>query len=368
MGNVWLIACLCLCAGWLVGLWTGPMFGGTSIWTEADASGRDPVAMPTLHPIVERVAPGVVGVIVSLTPEAALELAASSGSQVDGRGEPPSSVVEGTGFVVHPDGIVVTSRHLVQGAAMLDVVVKGSRKRAAVVIGEDPLTDIAVLRIASPPDELTHLELGTSESLRQGDWVVTISNPRGYTQSVTPGLVSYIGRHLSRHDMRVTGDFIQFSAPVNPGSSGGPLVDMRGHVVGVVAQSAAGAEGISFAVPVETLKWVLDEIGRSQDGLVRRGFIGIRFDSRSTDGVLISGIEPGQPGDRAGLEAGDVVLDYDGERIEDAAQLHQKVTTSRPGQRVHLRIKRGPDMLELDVVLGEATHDAAAEETEAVDQ
>jgi len=181
-----------------------------------------------------------------------------------------------------------------------------------------------------------------------------VGHPFGYTQTVTPGIVSYVGRHLPRSDMRVTGDFIQFSAPVNPGSSGGPVLDMSGAVVGVVARAANDAQGISFAVPSRTLKWVLEAVERSPDGRVRRGFMGIRFASTGQDTrVMISAVEPNQPADLAGLRTGDVIVRFSNQPIEDAAHLHELVTRSEPGTRVDLEMLRGVEPHTVSVTLGE---------------
>jgi serine protease Do len=176
--------------------------------------------------------------------------------------------------------------------------------------------------------------------------------------------VSFVGRHLQHYDLRVTNDFLQFSAPVNPGSSGSPVLDSQGRVVGVTTQHANSAQGISFAIPSKTLKWVLEEMDASADGRVQRGYLGIQFETRGADehgrrlpGARVVDVTEGEPAHRAGLRPGDLVLFVDGNRIADAGDLHDRITRARPGRKVRLLLERDGQVLAPVVVeLGDVAH------------
>src|SRR5690349_16607794 len=234
-----LLVPLCLGAGVFLGqnlprpehrVWSGPGEGPGELRPEPRGQ------MPSLAPIVERAAPSVVTVRALLR----LDLAEPE------PGKSSQGVRNGSGFIVHKDGIVVTARHIVADALSIVVRVPNEQERPAALVGEDPITDLAVLRIDDPPRGLQTLELGRSEAMRAGDWVVTVGNPYDFSQTVTVGVVSFVGRHLEHYDLHVTNDFLQFSAPVNPGSSGSPVLDLEGRVVGVTTQAVESAQNISF--------------------------------------------------------------------------------------------------------------------------
>ena len=254
----------------------------------------------------------------------------------------------GSGFVVHERGLVVTSRHVVMSAIGIDVVLPKHGAVRAELVGEDPAADLALLRLAEVPAGLHALPIGDSHELRAGDWIVAVGNPFGFAQTVTAGVVSFVGRHLPHSDLGVTNDYLQFSAPVNPGSSGGPVLDLAGRVVGVTTQAALAAQGISFAVPSATLQWALEAMEKQPDGRVRRGYLGIEFASRAgtddtgapCEGAVIVRVAAGEPAERAGLRRGDVVLRIDGERIADAQGLHENIVRRDPGTRIALALLR----------------------------
>jgi serine protease Do len=232
----------------------------------------------------------------------------------------------------------------------------------AELVGEDPATDLALLRLVDVPGSLTALQIGDSHDLRAGDWIIAVGNPFGFAQTVTAGVVSFVGRHLLHSDLGVTNDFLQFSAPVNPGSSGGPVLDLAGRVVGVTTQAAIEAQGISFAVPSATLKWALEAMEKQPDGRVRRGYLGIEFASRAgtdetgvpCEGAVIVRVAAGEPADRAGLRRGDIVLRVDGERIADAQVLHANIVRRDPGTRIALALLRDGEIHDpIEAVLGE---------------
>jgi serine protease Do len=361
---VW-IGGLCLLAG--VGLGHVSARGGPSVWSDpgpspGQSSGHAGPAVPgSFADVVERVGPAVVAVRAMVPAGDASGEAGEAGGTISVRG--------GSGFVLHRTGLVVTARHLTLRANRLFVEVPRRGRYDAELVGEDDVTDLAVLRLIGPLPDLPTLPLGRSEDLRAGDWIVAVGNPFGFTQTVTAGVVSFVGRHLRHYDLRVSSDFLQFSAPVNPGSSGCPVVDLEGRVVGVTTQAAEAAQGISFAIPSRTLKWVLDAMDRSEDGRVHRGHLGISFDSVTgadasgspTGGAVVRRVAEGGAAQGAGLRPGDVVLHFDGQPIADAGELYERITRTAPGSEVELTVRRGDRVLEpLAVVL----RDAASRERE----
>lgn len=270
----------------------------------------------------------------------------------------------GSGFVASPRGLVVTSRHVVLGAFDIEVIVPGRAPFQAELVGEDAATDLALLRLVSAPDDLQALPLASGAELRVGDWIVAVGNPLGFAQTVTAGIVSFVGRHLRHSDFAVTNDFLQISAPVNPGNSGCPVLDLQGRVVGVTTQAPAEAQGISFAVPAHTVAWALAQMQRAPDGRVRRGYLGIEFTGRAVAtgsatparGALITQVMEGQPAQRAGLRSGDVIVRVDGRDLVDARSLHERILGSPPGTPVALQVWRDgrPEVTDsLVAVLGE---------------
>ncbi|MCB9878520.1 MAG: trypsin-like peptidase domain-containing protein [Planctomycetes bacterium] len=312
-------------------------------------------AWPSFRDLVARVSPAVVTVRArrsTLPPGAENAVAASEPPAGAGQVAASESVGpvarRGTGFVVHEDGLVLTSRHVIVEAGEVDVQVAGLGWMPAALVGEDAASDLALLRLEQAPAGLPFLELGPSEELRAGDWIVTVGDPYGFTRTVTAGLVSFVGRHLQHSDLGVTSDFLQISAAINPGSSGCPVFDVQGRVVGLTTQIAAGAEGISFAVPSRSIKWALEAMQRRPDGRVRRGYLGIEFSSRygydsegkPSLGALIVGVASGEAADRAGLRRGDVVLRVDGDLVHDAKDLHERIVRCDPGTPLALELMR----------------------------
>ncbi len=325
------------------------------MWTEAPPL-RQPGVLPSFADVVQQIGPGVVTVR-ALRASAAKDSTVAAVSEASGLRAVHASgpgLRSGSGFVVRQEGLVVTSRHIVVDAIDIEVIVPQRGAFRAEVVGEDAATDVALLRLEGAPTDLLALPLGDGADLRAGDWIVAVGNPFGYAQTVTAGLVSFVGRHLSHTDLGVTNDFLQISAPVNPGSSGCPVLDLQGRVVGVTTQAPADAQGISFAVPSRTLKWSLEAMQKQPDGRVRRGYLGIEFSSHSTaggssernapntpnDGALIVHVVEGQPAHRAGVRAGDVVLRVDGARIHDARALHECIVCTQPGTSISLQLLR----------------------------
>lgn len=329
-----------------------------------EASGREPVAaaVPTsFADVVSRAGPGIVAVRAHLQPGSDQPLASGLAANRTVYAS-EADVRNGSGFVVHERGLVVTSRHVVLSAVAIDVLLQHRGPVRAELVGEDPATDLALLRLVEVPHDLVPLPIGDSRDLRAGDWIVAVGNPFGFAQTVTAGVVSFVGRHLPHSDFGVTNDFLQFSAPVNPGSSGGPVLDLAGRVVGVTTQAAIEAQGISFAVPSATLTWALAAMEKQPDGRVRRGYLGIEFASRGgtddagapREGAVIVRVAAGDPADLAGLRRGDVVLRVDGERIADAQVLHETIVRRDPGTRIALALLRDGQIHDpIEAVLGE---------------
>ncbi|MCU0865051.1 MAG: trypsin-like peptidase domain-containing protein [Planctomycetes bacterium] len=359
-----------------VGLWLGRLSAPVPqpLWHEP-VPVRTAAVLPSFAEVVQRVAPGVVTVRAMLTElEAAGDESAEDGAAThlaSATVAPPIGERNGSGFVVERHGLVVTNYHVVAAAAQIEVLVPQRGRFTAEVVGEDLATDLALLRLVDAPDDLPALPLGDSGTLQAGDWIVAIGNPLGLAQTVTPGVVSFVGRHLPHSDFGVTNDFLQISAPVNPGNSGCPIVDLQGRVVGVATQAPIDAQGISFAVPSNTVKWTLAAMQRQRDGRVRRGYLGIEFasfDSTVGDagggsgfgrssarrGALIVRVVEGQPAHRAGVRQGDVVLGVDGAAVQDAKALHDRIVCSDPGAVIALELLRNGELqAPIHAVLGE---------------
>ncbi len=349
---------LCVLVGYMLGSQRAP----ADVFKNAahDPGSGDLAALPSFAAAVERTSPGVVAVR-AIVEEPSTDVAAAADNAPGG--ESPLAARDGSGFIVHARGLVVTARHLAVGAKRLVVDLPEHGPFQALLVGEDEVTDLAVLRLVDPPPSLQPLELGPSEQLRAGDWVAAVGNPYGFRQSVTAGVVSYVGRHLLADDMRVSSEFLQFSAAVNPGSSGCPIVDLEGRVVGVTTQGSEAAQGLSFAIPSRTLKWALDAMDKSPDGRVHRGRLGMSFEARrrgsgGAQGCVVRSVIPGQAAEDAGIEPGDVVLAVNGDPITDSGELHGRITRSPPGTCLRLRIERNGEVLpDIDVTLREAVRD-----------
>ncbi|KAB2961825.1 MAG: Do family serine endopeptidase, partial [Thermoanaerobaculia bacterium] len=266
----------------------------------------------------------------------------------------------GSGFVISADGYVVTNNHVIDGATKVRVRVE-ERYFDAEVKGTDPATDLALLKVdAGRP--LPFLPLGDSEALRVGDYVMAIGNPLLLDHTVTVGVVSAKNRSIGLTQDVSFENFIQTDAAINRGNSGGPLVNLRGEVVGIATAMNWGAENIGFAVPVSTLKSVLPQL--RDKGRVSRGYLGVNiqnldyeraqaFGLPGTDGALVTEVNRDSPASRAGLEHGDVVLGVDGRAVRTTRDLIDYVASQPPGRTVELEVLRNGDRLRKKVTLGE---------------
>ncbi len=306
------------------------------------------------------------------------------GPEEEGRpdGEPRLEPVGGSGFLVSDDGFILTNDHVVQGAREIRVHLPDRRSFEAEVVGTDPFTDVAVIRIQG--EGLPHLSFGDSDRVRVGEWVVAVGNPGlgGASQldyTVTAGIVSAKGRPLQLLNQELLQDpetqeianyaiedFIQTDAVINPGNSGGPMVDLQGRVVGInsaIASRTGFYQGYGFAIPVNLARRVMEDL--IQYGRVRRALLGVGIeDLTEVDaefyglpdiaGVLVTEVRPGEAADRAGLRSQDVIVAVDGRRVERANELQQVIASYRPGDRVTVTIYRDGERREIAIRLGEA--------------
>lgn len=269
----------------------------------------------------------------------------------------------GSGFVFTPDGLILTNSHVVHSATRIGVSLPDGRHFPAHTIGDDPATDLAVIRIDAP--NLPAAPLGDSQRLRVGQLVIAVGNPYGFQYTVTAGVVSALGRSLRSYAGRLIEDVIQTDASLNPGNSGGPLVASDGQVVGVNTATIMGAQGLCFAIGINTAKFVAGRI--LQHGKIRRSYIGVEaqtvplhrrlvrfYDLPKESGVVVMSVENGSPAQRAGLREGDVIIALDGTPVAGVDDLHRLLTDAKVGLSSGMTILRWTDKLELKIAPEEA--------------
>jgi S1-C subfamily serine protease len=273
----------------------------------------------------------------------------------EGRGRSGGS---GSGFIFAPEGLTLTNSHVVQGAKRLSISLQDGRTRTASLIGDDPETDLAVLRIEGSSDDAPYptVELGESATLRPGQVVIAIGNPYGFQYTVTAGVVSAVGRSMRSQSGRLIDNVVQTDAALNPGNSGGPLLDSRGRVVGVNNAIILPAQGICFAIPIDTAKRVVAALLR--DGRVRRSYLGLGGQTIRT-GVLVTNVEPESPAATAGLVNGDVIVRFNDEPVKTIDDLHRVLTEERIGVPSKLGLVRAGAVRTLPIVPGESRPRAA---------
>ena len=283
----------------------------------------------------------------------------------------------GSGVIVNADGYILTNNHVVEGASDVQVTLSDKRQLKAKVVGTDPRTDIAVLKI--PASGLATVTIGDSAKAKVGDIVLAIGDPFGIGETVTMGIVSATGRR----DLRLEGpegyeDFIQTDASINPGNSGGALVNTRGELIGIntaiISNGGGGNQGIGFAVPVNMARTVMEQILKS--GKVTRGFLGVSiqevtpdlakaFNLPSAEGALVGGVTPDSPGAKAGLQKGDVITALNGQKVSDYHDLRLRISQTAPGTSVKLDVYRNGQKQQMTVTLGEFPEKAQAAEGNA---
>jgi S1-C subfamily serine protease len=344
---------------------TAPLAAAAS---DADSGG------PTVNEIYRKDGPGVV--LVESTQ-------AAQASPLEPFGQPGGGgTATGSGFVIDEDGHIVTNAHVVDGAESVQVTLgKDGEPFDADVVGADPSTDIAVLKVDAPSDQLHPLTLGNSGDVQVGDPVVAIGNPFGLDRTVTAGIVSALQREIRSPNGFTIRDAIQTDAPINPGNSGGPLLDAAGRVIGVNSQIEAsggnGNVGIGFAVPIDTTREVAQQL--IEDGEVQHAFLGVSgtdvtpeianvLNLDSDQGALVQSVVPDSPADKAGIEAGDaqatiggqqinaggdVIVEVDGKAVSDMSDVIAAVDSKQPGDKLELTLVRGGDQHTVTVTLGD---------------
>jgi S1-C subfamily serine protease len=265
----------------------------------------------------------------------------------------------GSGFFFTPDGFILTNSHVVSGASHVEVALPDGSRFGATVVGDDPHTDLAVIRVSAPNQ--TAAELGDSDGILPGQLVVAVGNPYGFQCTVTAGVVSALGRTMRARSGRLIDNVIQTDAALNPGNSGGPLVDARGAVIGVNSAVILPAQGICLAIGINTAKFVASRLIR--DGRITRSYIGVAgqnvplhrrvvrfYDLPREHGVLVMSVEPGSPAEHAGLREGDLIIGYAGESVASVDDLHRLLTEEHVGVQQTVEVIRMTEKLAAAIV------------------
>lgn len=351
------------------------------IYEAIKTHGDEPASMTGFAPVVKRDQPAVVNISSS-------KVVRTEGGGIFGPMDPffqqffgdgfsgpfqvPRQRLErslGSGVIISPDGYLLTNNHVVDGATDIEVTLSDKREFKAHVIGTDPKTDIAVLRVDA--QNLPTLPLGDSAKVEVGDLVLALGNPFGVGQTVTMGIVSATGRgNLGIEDYE---DFIQTDAAINPGNSGGALVNDGGELIGIntaiISGGSGGNQGIGFAIPVNMARTVMEEI--LKNGKVTRAWLGVMlqevtpevakaFALSKTAGALVGDVTPGSPAAHSDIQKGDILLSVDGQPVSDANQLRLKISMMKPGTKVRLDVFRNGRKIEVPVTLGELPSDSSA--------
>ena len=354
---------------WLSGAQMGSII--QSVTLREDAYDSDAISPGSYHEAVKKSMPAVVNIFTSKANVVPQTRKGNNGNSADPffkfffgdqlpDAEPSSSL--GSGVIVSPEGIILTNHHVISDADEIDVALADGRKVKAKIVGGDPETDIAVLKI-DVKQLPTPITLGKIESIHVGDVVLAIGNPFGVGQTVTSGIISAIGRdHVGINTFE---NFIQTDAAINPGNSGGALVDTRGHLIGIntaIYSNNGGSMGIGFAIPINLVKQVMESI--LNNGSVTRGWIGVEPQNlsnelseslglpKNTTGVLLSGVLEGGPAARGGIKPGDVLIAVNGNSTKDVRQLLNQIAQINPGNEAILKILRKDKELELKVQAG----------------
>jgi len=331
-------------------------------------------------PLVKQVAPSVVKVSVTVQakptagqrPNMPDDFWRFFGGQGNGPGSPrqfqaPKQHGVGSGVIVTKDGYILTNNHVVENAENIKVETNDSREFSGKVIGRDPKTDVAVIKIEA--NDLPFLPLADSDKIEVGDLVLAIGNPFGIGQTVTTGIVSAKGRATLGLDYE---DFIQTDAAINPGNSGGALIDTEGRLVGIntaILSESGGNQGIGFAIPANLARWVMNSLVKN--GRVERGFLGVniqdltpqlakQFNVNQTHGALISGVTADSPADKAGLKSGDVIVEFNGKAVTDSRHLKLQVAETVPGSSIPLKVIRDGASKTLSIMVKEMPADQLA--------
>jgi S1-C subfamily serine protease len=315
-------------------------------------------AIPSDAHLLDTYSRAVIGAVEKISP-AVVNIEVHQSVRSRRRAEPQERHGGGSGFVFTPDGLILTNSHVVHDASRIEVTVADGRRFPARIIGDDPATDLAVIQIDG--SGLTAVGLGDSQALRVGQLVIAIGNPYGFQSTVTAGVVSALGRSLRSYSGRLIEDVIQTDASLNPGNSGGPLVASDGRVVGVNTATILPAQGLCFAIGINTAKFVASRLLR--DGRIRRSYIGVSaqtvpihrrlvryYELLKETGVVVLSTEPNSPAQRAGLREGDVIIALEGQPVAGVDDLHRLLTEVRVGATSELTVLRGTEQLHLAIV------------------
>lgn len=325
-------------------------------------SAASAAAIPGDSHLLDAYSQAVVGAVEKVSP-AVVNIEVHQSVRARRRSEPQERHGGGSGFVFTPDGLILTNSHVVHDANRIEVTVADGRRFPARIIGDDPATDLAVIQIDG--SGLSAVALGDSQALRVGQLVIAIGNPYGFQSTVTAGVVSALGRSLRSYSGRLIEDVIQTDASLNPGNSGGPLVASDGRVVGVNTATILPAQGLCFAIGINTAKFVASRLLR--DGRIRRSYIGVSaqtvpihrrlvryYDLLKETGVVVLSTEPNSPAQRAGLREGDVIIALEGQPVAGVDDLHRLLTEVRVGTTSELTVLRGTERTRIGIVPQEA--------------
>jgi serine protease Do len=337
-------------------------------------------SLPSFADLATRVSPAVVNVKVTSVEKAAFpdQLFGQDfpfpGFQLPIPQQPKEFKRQGTGsgFIISKDGLILTNNHVIDNAQVVTVTLSDKRQYKAKIIGRDPKTDLAVLKIEAK-ESLPTVALGDSSVLRVGDWVMAIGNPFGLTNTVTTGIVSAKGRTIGAGPYD---NFIQTDASINPGNSGGPLFNMAGEVIGIntaIFSQSGGNVGIGFAIPVDLVKNVLPQL--ESKGTVTRGWLGVSiqpvtpelaqsFNLKQTEGALVGDVTADGPAQKAGIKRGVVIVSFDGKKVNDATTLPMLVASTPVGKTVPVQVIRDGEMTTVNVETGKMNDQTAAVQTE----
>ncbi len=277
------------------------------------------------------------------------------------QGTPPRGFEQrgiGSGFLISGNGYILTNNHVVEGADQIKVKLSNGKEYRGKVVGRDPKTDLALLKIEGASD-LHALNLGNSDDMKVGNWVVAVGSPFGLEQTVTAGIISAKGRVIGSGPYD---NFIQTDASINPGNSGGPLINLKGEVVGINTAIVAEGRGIGFAIPINIAKEIAGQL--QNKGHVTRGWLGVTiqgvtpelaksFGLKENKGALVAQVNPGSPADKAGIEQGDIILEFDGKNISEANDLPRIVASTPVGKSIVLKLSREGKVLDRSIKVGE---------------
>jgi serine protease Do len=351
-----------------VGALTALVLFTAPVLSSAQAAAREVSGLPSLAPLVESVKSAVVNVDVQSRVDASRFSVGSDEEDFfdrffgapgrGGRRRGGDQIRQGlgSGFIIDPNGTVLTNNHVVEGAVAIRVRLDDGRSFDAQVVGRDPLTDVAVIRIKGKVEKLPYVSLGDSDAMRVGDWVVAIGNPFGLTSSVSAGIISASGRRITNGPYD---DFLQTDAAINPGNSGGPLFNLKGEVIGINTAIVGGGSGIGFAVPSNMAKSLLPQLEKG--GAVTRGYLGVGIQDLTpevakalnvpvTEGAVITQVQDG-PAKKAGVQVDDAVVAVDGQKVGSGTALTRAIGLKQPNTVSDLTLYRGNKKMDVKVTL-----------------